>query len=244
MQTPKGRGGGGGKKSIQKHEDWPRVKQDRIKRERDIWKQCEKMIEKIEKVSRQTNSGAQSSSIVFLTQTQIRTLALQGDGKGKWFSRPVIEEYPALASQYLSLIERPMDFRTLRKNLEKNIYKKFDEFGSDFKLIFLNAMSFNPATEAIHIWAKDLLKKARIFSSFLEGEREDVGLKSLLFCSLRCRNSSKKSGKQSRIKSKNTKKLSRRKTSSCRGRKWLWMIIIIMLRNLRWMEWTWMQVCV
>ena len=87
---------------------------------------------------------------------------MQGDGKGKWFSRPVVEEYPALASQYLSIIERPMDFRTLRKNLEKSIYKKFDEFGSDFKLIFLNAMSFNPATEAIHIWAKDLLKKARI----------------------------------------------------------------------------------
>ena len=44
---------------------------------------------------------------------------------------------------YLKIIQYPMDFNTIQKNLKKNIYRRREECIRDIKLIFQNAMLYN-----------------------------------------------------------------------------------------------------
>ena len=46
-------------------------------------------------------------------------------------------------AEYLTVVKRPMDLRTLKENLEKGEYTTRDEFYTDAKLIFDNAVLFN-----------------------------------------------------------------------------------------------------
>jgi len=46
-------------------------------------------------------------------------------------------------AEYITVVKRPMDLRTLKENLEKGTYNTRDEFYIDAKLIFDNAVLFN-----------------------------------------------------------------------------------------------------
>uniref|UniRef100_T1J4R7 Bromo domain-containing protein n=1 Tax=Strigamia maritima TaxID=126957 RepID=T1J4R7_STRMM len=58
-----------------------------------------------------------------------------------WFLRPVS---PAVAPDYYKVIEKPMDFSTIRKNLEGGIYDNLSEFHRDMTQIKLNCEIYNP----------------------------------------------------------------------------------------------------
>jgi len=58
----------------------------------------------------------------------------------KIFLEPVnTDEY----SDYLSVVQHPMDFGTIESNLENNWYKSLEEFIADVKLVFTNCFTFN-----------------------------------------------------------------------------------------------------
>lgn len=77
--------------------------------------------------------------------------------------------YPVDLTQvtdYLSLIDQPMDLETLEKNVENNLYKSLDSFINDVYLIFDNAKKYNaPSTpyykSAVKLEEFFLIKKAQ-----------------------------------------------------------------------------------
>ena len=52
---------------------------------------------------------------------------------------PVVDECP----NYSEIVKRPMDFETVERNLENDVYDSFTQFKQDVELIFANATSFN-----------------------------------------------------------------------------------------------------
>ena len=51
-----------------------------------------------------------------------------------------------------------MDLGTIRRKLEWLLYRRPEEFAEDVRLVFDNAMAFNPATHSIHVCAAELKK--------------------------------------------------------------------------------------
>ena len=58
---------------------------------------------------------------------------------------------------YNKIVTSPMDLGTIRKQLELLNYDTPDEFAKDVRLVFANAMKFNPIEHNVHISAKELL---------------------------------------------------------------------------------------
>ncbi|KAI8369480.1 uncharacterized protein BYT42DRAFT_111852 [Radiomyces spectabilis] len=48
-----------------------------------------------------------------------------------------------IVTDYLSVIKRPMDFSTMRRKVESDVYRSFDDFRRDFMLIVTNAKTYN-----------------------------------------------------------------------------------------------------
>lgn len=82
----------------------------------------------------------------------------------KWagpFMHPVDVEGLGL-QDYFQVIEKPMDFTTIRNKMEVNDgtgYKNVREMCADVRLIFKNAMKYNDNRNDVHIMAKTLLEK-------------------------------------------------------------------------------------
>ncbi|KAK3427288.1 hypothetical protein EUGRSUZ_F03534 [Eucalyptus grandis] len=63
---------------------------------------------------------------------------------------------------YHKVIEKPMDFGTIRKRMEATdgtAYKNVQEICADVRLVFKNAMKYNDEKSEIHVMAKKLLGK-------------------------------------------------------------------------------------
>lgn len=58
---------------------------------------------------------------------------------------------------YPNVVKTPMDLGTVRTKLESGQYSAPSSFIQDVRLVFSNAMSFNPATHPVHLAAKALL---------------------------------------------------------------------------------------
>lgn len=50
---------------------------------------------------------------------------------------------PVQVPDYLDHIKNPMDFSTMRKNIDAHLYRNLDEFEADFNLIIANCMKYN-----------------------------------------------------------------------------------------------------
>lgn len=58
---------------------------------------------------------------------------------------------------YETIIPKPMDLGTIKARLHAVAYNSRDEFASDVRLVFQNAMRFNPPENAVHISSQALL---------------------------------------------------------------------------------------
>ncbi|GAB4834088.1 hypothetical protein Ancab_032342 [Ancistrocladus abbreviatus] len=82
----------------------------------------------------------------------------------KWawpFMEPVDVERLGL-HDYYEIIEKPMDFGTIKKQMEAKDgggYKHVREICADLRLVFKNAMKYNDERDDIHVMAKSLLEK-------------------------------------------------------------------------------------
>ena len=63
-----------------------------------------------------------------------------------WFAKPVDHAKLGL-HDYLSVVKQPMDLDTVKRNLERGVYKGPGEFAADMRLIFSNAVTYNPSAE-------------------------------------------------------------------------------------------------
>lgn len=60
---------------------------------------------------------------------------------------------------YFDIIKHPMDFLTIKNNLEKNRYHSLSEFVADMRLVFQNALTYNPKGSTVANWAENLKEK-------------------------------------------------------------------------------------
>lgn len=85
----------------------------------------------------------------------------------------------SLESRYLGLtdypeiIKKPMDLRTVRKNLGKGKYKKFEEFYRDVQLIWDNCKTYNIQGSDIYKMAEAMEKVAK---KCVNKSKEDLGI--------------------------------------------------------------------
>jgi hypothetical protein len=59
---------------------------------------------------------------------------------------------------YLKVITRPMDFGTIKVKLHAVAYHSREEVDVDIRLVFANAMKYNPPSNAVHMAARELLQ--------------------------------------------------------------------------------------
>jgi len=59
---------------------------------------------------------------------------------------------------YFDIIKQPMDLGTIKIKLHENKYVKADEFAFDMRLVFENAMTFNPKDHWVAVMAANLRK--------------------------------------------------------------------------------------
>ncbi|KAI9198912.1 hypothetical protein LWI28_024363 [Acer negundo] len=84
----------------------------------------------------------------------------------KWawpFMQPVDVEGLGLHDYYevsvYQVIEKPMDFSTIKNNMDGFGYKNVREIYADVRLVFKNAMKYNDERDDVHVMAKSLLEK-------------------------------------------------------------------------------------
>ncbi|KAK9829729.1 hypothetical protein WJX72_007549 [[Myrmecia] bisecta] len=70
------------------------------------------------------------------------------------FKHPVTED---VAPGYFKVVERAMDFTTMRAKLESNQYQSWDMLQEDMEVMFNNAMAYNTAETIYHKQAQTLL---------------------------------------------------------------------------------------
>ncbi|KAL5715704.1 Transcription factor GTE1 [Ranunculus cassubicifolius] len=78
----------------------------------------------------------------------------------KWaypFDSPVDVEALGL-DDYYEVIDKPMDFGTIKNRMDENVYKNVREICYDVRLVFKNAMTYNDDKNNVHIMAKTLPK--------------------------------------------------------------------------------------
>jgi hypothetical protein len=72
---------------------------------------------------------------------------------GHVFNMPVdLEKYP----NYLSVVDKPMDFGMIRKKIDSNACTRLDDFVSDVNLVLDNARKFNAPNSLVHHMANAL----------------------------------------------------------------------------------------
>ncbi|KAL7103688.1 hypothetical protein ACP275_08G195200 [Erythranthe tilingii] len=73
------------------------------------------------------------------------------------FNEPVNVKTLGLVD-YHDIIKHPMDLGTIKTRLSQNLYKSPWEFAEDVRLVFSNAMTYNPKGHDVHIMAEQLLQ--------------------------------------------------------------------------------------
>jgi len=77
-----------------------------------------------------------------ITQYFIVSELVKLDSEGN-FHKPAVELHPDIADSYLMIIKQPMDFGTIRNNVESGLYSSSAAFKNDIELVFQNCQSFN-----------------------------------------------------------------------------------------------------
>ncbi|CAH8360910.1 unnamed protein product [Eruca vesicaria subsp. sativa] len=75
-----------------------------------------------------------------------------------WVFQAPVDVVKLNIPDYLTIIKRPMDLGTIKKNLASGVYSSPHEFAADVRLTFANAMTYNPPGHDVHIMG-DILSK-------------------------------------------------------------------------------------
>lgn len=124
-------------------------------------------------MERKSKSGKKKPDL--LAQCKVILKKLMGHKDGWIFNEPVDAEKLGLAD-YHYFIKKPMDLGTIKTRLEKRGYSSLEQFASDVRLTFDNAMTYNPPGNDVHQMAKGLLnlfeKSWNVISSKMEKQEK------------------------------------------------------------------------
>lgn len=125
-------------------------------------------------MERKSKSGKKKPDLITQCKNILKKLMAHKDG---WiFNEPVDAEKLGL-SDYHYFIKKPMDLGTIKNKLDKRGYNSLEQFASDVRLTFDNAMTYNPPGNDVHQMAKGLLnlfeKSWNVISSKME--KQDKG---------------------------------------------------------------------
>ena len=87
--------------------------------------------------------------------------ALQAHEHGWVFAAPVNPEELGLVD-YFEIIKKPMDLGTIQRKIDAGAYHSLDDFRSDVRLTFENAMKYNEERTVVHEMAKEMKKKFEV----------------------------------------------------------------------------------
>ncbi|KAK1418257.1 hypothetical protein QVD17_27400 [Tagetes erecta] len=77
--------------------------------------------------------------------------------KLSWVFNKPVDAVALGLHDYHQIIKRPMDLGSVKSNLSKNLYSSPLDFAADVRLVFENAMLYNPKTDEVHVMADQLL---------------------------------------------------------------------------------------
>lgn len=75
-----------------------------------------------------------------------------------WVFNTPVDVYALGLHDYHDIIKHPMDLGTIKTRLSQNWYKSPREFAEDVRLVFRNAMIYNPKGQDVHIMAEQMSK--------------------------------------------------------------------------------------
>lgn len=78
--------------------------------------------------------------------------------KHGWVFNEPVDAQKLCIPDYHDIIKHPMDFGTIKTRLSQNWYKSPREFAEDVRLVFRNAMTYNPQGQDVHTMAEELSK--------------------------------------------------------------------------------------
>ncbi|CDP05984.1 unnamed protein product [Coffea canephora] len=78
--------------------------------------------------------------------------------KHAWVFNEPVDAKKLNIPDYHIIIKHPMDFGTIKTRLGQNWYKSAREFAEDVRLVFRNAMTYNPKGQDVHTMAEELSK--------------------------------------------------------------------------------------
>lgn len=103
--------------------------------------------------------------------------------KTSWIFKTPVDAVALGLHDYHQIVKRPMDLGTVKSNFSKNLYSFPGDFATDVRLIFENAILYNPKGDEVHRIAEQLLDRFeelyRPIQDMLKGnddrdEREEV----------------------------------------------------------------------
>jgi len=98
---------------------------------------------------------------------------IRHDWSAQYFGKPVLESFPTLRSQYLALVEKPMDLRTISQKLNAGYYQSSSQMDQDVQLMFDNAFKFNSSNDEQTVRLREKFTVLREYWKHLLGECAD-----------------------------------------------------------------------
>ncbi|KAH0785269.1 Bromodomain containing protein [Histomonas meleagridis] len=83
------------------------------------------------------------------------------------------------APDYLTIVQRPMDLTTIRKKLNNNEYKSYENWAEDVNQVWENAMIYNNEGTLIYVMAQDMELWFRKKYQNLPQDRDEEWMKTL-----------------------------------------------------------------
>ncbi|KAI1295501.1 Bromodomain-containing protein 7 [Halotydeus destructor] len=114
-----------------------------------------------------------ATKLQFLNFVSPLLKSLQRRDSQEFFAWPVTE---LIAPGYSSIIQRPMDFSTVKKNVEQGFYDNISDLKADVKLICDNAMTYNHPETIYYKAARKLwhFAKEKVFNKFALIEQKRI----------------------------------------------------------------------
>jgi hypothetical protein len=103
----------------------------------------------------QATTPAFTTTLVHLCEPLLHQLQ-ESHSQYSWVFMAPVDPVALGLQDYFLIITKPMDLGTVKQKLHSGIYSSIDQFASDVKLVFDNAMTYNPLGTDVHKWANDM----------------------------------------------------------------------------------------
>jgi hypothetical protein len=89
-------------------------------------------------------------------KSAIKVLTTCSKTKGGYYFHDPVDPAKFGIDDYFDIIKEPMDFGTIRKKLNHNVYEGIDDFVRDMKLVFSNCLKYNGEENMISKYAIEI----------------------------------------------------------------------------------------